>query len=301
MLPPLHRFLSTLPRRTPILPGTITKRSVDLSGLERPPYASNGRAIAACDAPLALYPLKSRIIDQLRTACKLAAEGRDFAASLVKPGRTTEEIDVLVTEFFVKKKRVYPSPINYLGFPKALCTSVNDVMVHGIPDSRQLEDGDVVSLDVSCFVNGVHGDNCVTVTCGNAGESAATLVKEAKSCFEQAVALCGPGVPVKNIGEFVATWCERTGFDTNTDFVGHGIGPLFHMRPLVYHCRNHVDIIMKPGMVFTIEPIITEGSAEAGQIWADGWTVPTKDGSWAAQFEHTILITENGYEVLTKV
>ena len=286
----------------PVLRGNVVKRRLKIpANIELPPYVFNGKAPSILNAPLAKYNLDSKEIRALRTACAIAAEGRDYAASLVKPGITTEDIDVKVADFFINKKNVYPSPYNYLGFPKSLCTSINEIMVHGIPDDRVLKDGDVVSLDVSCYKNGVHGDNCIAVACGNVDEKAAKLLKDGRDCFEQSLKVCGPGVPVKAIGEFVQTWCEKNGYDTNRDFIGHGIGPLFHMQPLVYHFRNEIPELMEPGMVFTIEPIITEGSAEAGEIWDDNWTVPAKDGSWSVQFEHTILITDHGYEILTKV
>ena len=285
----------------PVVKGNVVRRRLKVpSTIELPPYVFDSKAPSITHAPLALYKLNSREVRALRSTCKIAAEGREYAASLVKPGVTTDEIDMKLADFFISQKKVYPSPVNYLGFPKCLCTSVNEVMVHGIPDDRPLQEGDLVSLDVSCYKDGVHGDNCTTVGCGKLDPSAAKLLKDGRSCFEQAIEVCGPGVPIKAIGEFVQEWCERNGYDTNRDYIGHGIGPLFHMQPMVYHFRNQIEDIMQPGMVFTIEPIITEGSAEAAPIWDDGWTVATKDGSWAVQFEHTVLITENGYEILTK-
>jgi len=286
---------------SPVVKGNVVRRRLRIpSTVPLPPYIYNGKAPPAYEAPLALYKANSPELQALRKACAIAAEGRDFAAALVKPGVTTEEIDVKLSEFFLYKKNVYPSPFNYLGFPKSLCTSINEVMVHGIPDDRVLQNGDLVSLDVSCYSGGVHGDNCTTVACGEPDPAAAKLLKDGRSCFEQSLDLCGPGVPVKTIGEFVESWCEKHGYGTNRDFVGHGIGPLFHMRPLIYHCRNNEEEVMQPGMVFTVEPIITEGSAEQAPTWEDKWTVATKDGGWAVQFEHTILITDNGYEILTK-
>jgi methionyl aminopeptidase len=287
--------------RKPIEKGRVVRRRLQVpSSIEVPSYVYDGRAPSILDAPRALYKLNSQEIRALRSTCAIAAEGREYAASLVKPDITTDEIDAKLADFFITKKKVYPSPYNYLGFPKCLCTSINEVMVHGIPDDRVLQDGDLVSLDVSCYKNGVHGDNCTTVGCGTLDETAARLLRDGRSCFEQTLKVCGPGVPINAIGEFVESWCEKNGYDTNRDFIGHGIGPLFHMKPMVYHCRNDVDDIMQPGMVFTIEPIITEGSAEMAPTWDDKWTVVTKDGSLSVQFEHTVLITENGYEILTK-
>ena len=289
--------------RKPVVPGNIIQRKVKIpSYIKCPPYVFSGHAGSVVDAPLALYKLNSKEIQALRSACAIAREGLEFAASLVKPGVTTEEIDVQLTDFFINKKKVYPSPINYLGFPKSLCTSINEIMVHGIPDDRPLEDGDIVSLDVSCYVDGVHGDNCMTVQCGKPiDENAENLLKDSKSCFDQVLNVCGPGVPINAIGNFISSWCEKHGYDTNKDFIGHGIGPIFHMKPLVFNCYNTETLIMQPGLVFTIEPIICENSAESGDTWKDGWTVPSKDGSWSTQFEHTILITETGFEILTKI
>ena len=287
--------------RVPIRRGNVIRRKVQVpSNIQLPPYAYDGYAPSVLTAPFAVFKLDGPEIRAIRNSAKYAAEGREFVASLVEVGTTTEEIDEKLTSFFLDRS-VFPSPINYMGFPKSLCASVNEVMLHGIPDDRPLEDGDLVKLDVSCYVNGFHGDNCITVPCGTLDEQAQRLYNDSKKCFEKCIEMCGPGVPVREVGNFVSGWCEVNGYDTNRDFSGHGIGQLLHMRPLVMHCRNSDPTIMEPGMVFTIEPIISEGSAVSAEVWDDGWTYCTKDGSWATQFEHMVLITENGHEILTKV
>lgn len=290
-------------KRVPIKPGRVINRPIKFPpGIALPPYFKTGKAPPTHQTPLAIYKFDSPLLRAVRTAGGMAAEGREFVASLVRPGITTEDLDCELTDFYLKTKSVYPSPINYMGFPKSLCSSVNDVMVHGIPDDRVLESGDLVSLDVSCFVGGVHGDNCTTVACGGVDaldKSARNLLSKGRECFDGAVSVCGPGVPIQRIGQFVSRYCREHGLDTNRDFCGHGLGPYMHMQPLVLHCDNDEEEVMRPGMVFTIEPILSERSAESGTTWADGWTVPTKDGSWTVQFEHTVLITEHGHEVLT--
>lgn len=268
------------------------------SNVQLPSYALDGYIPPLFRAPVAKYGLDSPELRAIRTSAKYAAEGRDYVASLVKPGTTTEEIDEKLTDFFLKRM-IYPSPINYQGFPKALCTSVNEVMLHGIPDNRPLENGDLVSLDVSCYFGGFHGDNCITVGCGTLDEQAEKLLQDSRECIDKCIQVCGPQVPLNEVGRFVSDWCESKGYDTNRDFSGHGIGHLLHMRPLILHCANLDDTAMEPGMVFTIEPIISEGSAVSAEVWNDGWTYCTQDGSWATQFEHMVLITDNGCEVLT--
>lgn len=235
--------------------------------IRKPPYALNktGWAIESWKAPWAVYDLDSKELKSLRKACRLAARSLNFAESLAKVGVTTEEIDARVHEF-ICNQGAYPSPLGYLRFPKSICTSVNEVMCHGIPDDRKLMNGDIVNLDVSCYFEGMHGDTSLTVMVGDAVDSEArALVDFTQRCLSECIAMCKPGVPLYAIGDLVSKMCEesRGRYSTNRFFVGHGIGPLFHMQPLIYHFHQETDAnqgrVMSKGMAFTIEPIIVEG------------------------------------------
>lgn len=246
----------------------------------------------------------------MRAAAAVAAEVLHYATTLVAPGVTTDELDAAVHEECVRRN-VYPSPLGYAGFPKSLCTSVNEVVCHGIPDSTVIRAGDVVKLDVSCFLGGVHGDTCRTVIAG--GEAAADpaaerLVAVTRRALYDAIAVAGPGVPVRNIGIAITASLNAAAAATGRkyaavrEFAGHGIGATFHTEPLVYHYvhyRDSATTLLLPGMTFTIEPMVVDGAAARLGMWPDGWTAVTKDGAWSAQFEHTLLVTPHGVEVLT--
>jgi len=238
----------------------------------------------------------------MRDSCAAARDLLSFACEQVQPGMTTDELDRIVHERCVAVQRVYPSPLWYNSFPKSLCTSINEVVCHGIPDmDAVIAAGDLVKLDVSVFVAGYHGDTCRTVIAGGAqatDDAGRRLVATTREALNSAIALCGPGVRVAAIGEHIQPMLEAAGYSPVREYAGHGIGTFFHTEPLVFHHRNASPAVMRPGMTFTIEPIVVEG---AGRIfmWPDGWTVLTADGRRAAQFEHTLLITEHGAEVLT--
>nr|CAD1819216.1 unnamed protein product [Ananas comosus var. bracteatus] len=224
----------------------------------------------------------------MRAACELAARVLDFAGTLVRPSITTNEIDKAVHNM-ITEAGAYPSPLGYGGFPKSVCTSVNECVCHGVPDSRQLQNGDIVNIDVTVFLNGYHGDTSKTFLCGNVNEPVKRLVKVTEECLERAISVCKDGATFKKIGKRIS----------GGTFVGHGIGTVFHSEPLILHHRNDKSGRMVEGQTFTIEPILTMGSIEC-VTWEDGWTTVTADGGRAAQFEHTILITRTGAEVLTK-
>ena len=243
-------------------------------------------------------------VQRMRDASAVARDLLSFACELVHPGVTTEEIDRRVHEHCVSALRVYPSPLNYAHFPKSLCTSVNEVVCHGIPDSdAELRAGDLVKLDVSCYVNGYHGDTCRTIIAGGAAATDAAgrrLVSTTKHALDTAAAQCGPGVPFNHVGAVIEPIAAAAGYVPVRVYAGHGIGRFFHTLPLVYHHINDAsDVRMAPGMTFTIEPMLVEGAADV-LLWPDGWTVVTADGRRAAQFEHTLLITEHGCDVLTR-
>ncbi|EED93481.1 probable methionone aminopeptidase, partial [Thalassiosira pseudonana CCMP1335] len=241
-------------------------------------------------------------IAKMRKAAQLARKLLDYAChpSIARAGTTTEQIDSLIHDAALANS-AYPSPLNYMGFPKSLCSSVNEVVCHGIPDTRRLELGDVVSFDVSCFVGGVHGDNCATIVVGDVNDEFVTarrLVQAALESRDEGVRACKPGGCLSDIGSAIHAVADAYGYDTVRHYRGHGISSDFHCAPYVKHYRNNEGMELIPGMIFTIEPMLTEGMAECDE-WSDNWTVVTKDGGRAAQFEHTVLITDTGVEVLT--
>ena len=234
----------------------------------------------------------------MRVSARLARNMLDFACSLVKVGITTEEIDRLTHEEIVKNN-AYPSPINYAGFPKAICTSINEVCCHGIPDSRLLEEGDIISIDVSVYKDGFHGDNCATVYTGErCDDRGKELINATQEALISAISICGPGAKFNEIGERIEQVARAYRMEIQHEFMGHGVGCILHMSPLIAHYRNIDDTIMKPGMIFTIEPIFLEGSRQCMK-WSDNWSSASKDFGRSAQFEHEILITETGHEILT--
>ncbi|XP_041579462.1 methionine aminopeptidase 1D, mitochondrial isoform X3 [Vulpes lagopus] len=212
---------------------------------------------------------------------------------------TTEEIDALVHQEIIRHD-AYPSPLGYGGFPKSVCTSVNNVLCHGIPDSRPLQDGDIINIDVTVYYNGYHGDTSETFLVGNVDECGKKLVEVARRCRDEAIAACRAGAPFSVIGNTISHITHQNGLQVCPHFVGHGIGSYFHGHPEIWHHANDCDLLMEEGMAFTIEPIITEGSPEF-QVLEDAWTVVSLDNQRSAQFEHTVLITSEGVQVLTKL
>jgi len=217
---------------------------------------------------------------------------------MVKPGVTTEEIDKAVHEYIISQD-AYPSPLNYYSFPRSCCTSVNEIICHGIPDTRALEEGDIVNLDISVYKDGYHGDLNETFLVGKVSESSKLLVKTTFESLQKAIEYCKPGAMYREIGNIISNVVEPKGLSVVRSYTGHGIGTMFHCAPQVPHYRNNKAVgFMKVGHVFTIEPMINQGSYK-DFTWKDKWTSSTTDGQRSAQFEHTILITEKGCELLT--
>eukprot|EP00160_Parvularia_atlantis_P001660 Unigene11342_Nuclearia_a/m.34633 Unigene11342_Nuclearia_a/g.34633 ORF Unigene11342_Nuclearia_a/g.34633 Unigene11342_Nuclearia_a/m.34633 type:complete len:222 (-) Unigene11342_Nuclearia_a:75-740(-) len=213
-------------------------------------------------------------------------------------GVTTDEVDRKLHAFMLARD-LYPSPLNYKGFPKSVCTSVNNVVCHGIPDTRPLADGDIVNVDVTVYTRaGYHGDSSRTFLVGDVDEPGRAVVRAAHDAMMRAIDACRPGEPVNVIGNAIEDHVQALGFSTNRIFCGHGINRDFHTDPLVHHCRNNDMRRLEPGMVFTIEPIVNQGTTRVWH-WADGWTIATLDGARSAQFEHMVLITDRGVDVLT--
>ncbi|KAJ8774556.1 hypothetical protein K2173_017002 [Erythroxylum novogranatense] len=263
--------------------------------IPRPPYADT-KELPELSSEHQFHD--SEAIVRMKAACELAARVLNFAGTLVKPSVTTDEIDKAVHQMIIEAG-AYPSPLGYGGFPKSVCTSVNECMCHGIPDSRQLQDGDIINIDVTVYLNGYHGDTSKTFLCGNPSPARKRLVKATEECLEKGIAVCKDGASFKKIGKRISEHAEKYGYGVVERFVGHGVGPIFHSEPVIIHHRNERPGVMVEGQTFTIEPILTMGSIEC-VTWPDNWTTVTADGSPAAQFEHTILITKTGAEILTK-
>jgi methionyl aminopeptidase len=234
----------------------------------------------------------------MRHVGKLTADVLELAGRAVKPGVTTDEIDIYVHDLCIERDS-YPSPLNYSGYPKSVCTSVNEIICHGIPDSRKLEDGDIVNLDVTLYLGGVHGDSNATFAVGQIDETSQALIDVTLECLWRGIAAVKPGSLINEIGRAIEDHARPQRYGVVRSFVGHGIGELFHSDLQIPHYHDaRATTIMRPGMTFTIEPMITLGNPRH-IIWDDGWTAATADGRRTAQFEHTILVTETGYEVLT--
>nr|XP_002712334.1 methionine aminopeptidase 1D, mitochondrial isoform X1 [Oryctolagus cuniculus] len=238
-------------------------------------------------------------IQGLRQACQLARHVLLLAGKSLKVDMTTEEIDALVHQEIISHN-AYPSPLGYRGFPKSVCTSVNNVLCHGIPDSRPLQDGDIINIDVTVYFNGYHGDTSETFLVGDVDDCGKKLVEVARRCRDEAIAACRAGAPFSVIGNTISRITQQHDLQVCPHFVGHGIGSYFHGHPEIWHHANDNDLSMEEGMAFTIEPIITEGSPEF-KVLEDGWTAVSLDNQRSAQFEHTVLITSRGAQVLTKL
>ena len=239
-------------------------------------------------------------IDKMRAVGRLAAEQLEMIEEHIKPGVTTAELDRVCHEFTVEHQQAVPAPLNYKGFPKSICTSVNHVVCHGIPsDDKQLKSGDIVNIDVTPKKDGFHGDSSKTFLVGDASVLAKRLVIVTQECLYRAIRCVRPGAHLGDLGHAIQTFAEKERFSVVREYCGHGIGRIFHDEPQVMHYgRPGSGIELQPGMTFTIEPMINAGKA-AVKLLRDEWTVVTKDHKLTAQWEHTILVTDAGYEILT--
>ncbi len=237
-------------------------------------------------------------IEAMRVVGIMAAETLSLVDTMIRPGVTTNEINQFVHEDTVRRGAI-PAPLNYKGFPKSVCTSINDVVCHGIPEDRALEDGDIINVDVTHIYKGFHGDTSMTFYVGTPKDSTIEVTEVARKCLELGIAEVKPGARFGDIGAAIQQFAEGRGLSVVRDFVGHGIGREFHTAPQVSHVGERgKGQRMKAGMIFTIEPMINQGVFEC-DVLDDGWTAITVDGKLSAQFEHTILVTEVGHEVLT--
>ncbi|KAF6176157.1 hypothetical protein GIB67_023448 [Kingdonia uniflora] len=278
-----------------LLPGKISPRRTVPDHIPKPPYVRLRQSPGISSGP----ELHGEIGKEcMRASGRLAAQVLEYAGTLVKPGIKTDEIDEAVHQMIIDNG-AYPSPLGYGGFPKSVCTSVNECICHGIPDSRALEDGDIMNIDVTVYLNGYHGDTSRTFFCGNVDENAKKLVQVTKECLDKAISICAPGVEFKQIGKTIHDHADNYRYGVVREFVGHGVGQVFHCDPVILHYRNNGGGCMVLDQTFTIEPMVTMGSISP-VMWDDDWTVVTADGSLSAQFEHTILITKDGAEIMTQ-
>lgn len=241
----------------------------------------------------------SREIELMRATCLLAKETMEFIAPYIKPGVSTEELNQLCHEYILKHG-AYPSPLNYHGFPKSICTSVNEVICHGIPSPKViLNDGDILNVDITTYLNKFHGDTNKTFLVGNVSDEVKKLVEVTYQCLKVGIAAVKPGAYIGDIGAAIEALAHSHGYSIVEDYCGHGIGREFHEEPQVVHVgKKGTGALIRPGMTFTIEPMINLGSKHT-KVLKDKWTVVTVDKKWSAQFEHTLLVTESGVEILT--
>lgn len=279
-------------------PGEVSDMQSVPSHIGKPDYWETGIPVSEQQASKAIPVYTAEQIEGIRAACKAGREVLDIAGKALRVGITGDEIDRIVHDACVERD-CYPSPLNYYHFPKSVCVSVNEVICHGIPDSRPIEDGDIVNLDVTVYKNGYHGDLNETFLVGKVDDDGVRLVKNAFDCLSTAVELVRPGTMFRELGKHISAVANAEDFSVVKTYCGHGIGSLFHCAPNVPHyAKNKAVGIMKPGQIFTIEPMINMGTWR-DKTWPDDWTAVTADGKRSAQFEHTILVTETGYEILT--
>lgn len=274
--------------------GRVSPQRAVPSSIDRPEYVGQ-------PAPLPYRgPLvrDADTIARMRVAGRLAAQALDVVEAAIAPGVTTDHLDAVAHEFLVRQG-AYPSTLGYRGYPKSLCSSVNEVICHGIPDDRPLEDGDIVNIDITAYVGGVHGDTNKTYLVGDVDEESRLLVERTQEATLRAIRAVRPGRQINVIGRVIEAYARRFGYGVVRDFTGHGVGPAFHDGLIIPHYDDpHADTVIEPGMTFTIEPMLTLGTTE-WDLWDDGWTATTQDRSRTAQFEHTLLVTNDGAEILT--
>ena len=283
-----------MPVRSALKPGTPTPIRTVSDSIERPEYVWKP-TVDEGHEPWVQTP---ETIEKMRLAGKIAANALAEAGKAVAPGVTTDELDRIAHEYMVDHG-AYPSTLGYKDFPKSCCTSLNEVICHGIPDSTVIADGDIVNIDVTAYIDGVHGDTNATFLAGDVEQEVVDLVERTRIATQRAIKAVKPGRELNVVGRVIESYANRFGYSVVRDFTGHGIGETFHNGLVVLHYDEpNVDTVLEPGMVFTIEPMINLGGL-AWEMWDDGWTVVTADRKWTAQFEHTLVVTEDGAEILT--
>jgi len=279
---------------SPLRPGTISARRPVPAHIARPEYVDR-----PAPAPYEGSDVQDAdTIERMRVAGRLAAQALQEVGRHVHPGTTTDELDRIGHEFLCDHG-AYPSTLGYRGYPKSLCSSVNEVICHGIPDDRPIEDGDIVNIDITAYLDGVHGDTNATFLAGDVDEESRLLVERTEEALRRAIKAVRPGRQVNVIGRVIESYAKRFGYGVVRDFTGHGISTHFHTGLVIPHYdESYYDTVIQTGMTFTIEPMLTLGTHEH-DMWEDGWTAVTKDGRRTAQFEHTLLVTDDGAEILT--
>jgi len=278
-----------------LVPGRISPQLSVPKNITRPEYV--GRPAPA--KFLGSHVKTPAQIEKIRASGKLAARAIELVGTHAKPGVTTDELDKIAHQFLIEHG-AYPSTLGYRGYPKSICSSVNEVICHGIPDDTVLEDGDIVNIDITAYLDGFHGDSNQTFLVGNVSEDVSSLVEITREALHRGIAVVAPSRAVNLIGRAIESYAKRFNYGVVRDFTGHGIGESFHSGLIIPHYDSapmYADV-MEVGMVFTIEPMLTLGTHQ-WNMWADGWTVVTKDLSITAQFEHTLVVTETGAEILT--
>jgi methionyl aminopeptidase len=278
---------------TQLRPGHVSPiRSVPAE-IPRPEYV--GKKSPRTGEPDVKTP---EIIERMRVAGRIAAQAMAEVAKNITPGVTTDELDRIGHEYMLDHG-AYPSTLGYRGFPKSLCTSLNEVICHGIPDDTVVRDGDIINIDITAFKDGVHGDTDATYLVGDVDEESRLLVERTHEALARAIKAVRPGRRLNVIGRVIESYAKRFGYGVVRDFTGHGIGTTFHSGLIVPHYDDtNAATLIEPGMTFTIEPMLTLGTIEY-DVWPDNWTVVTKDRKRTAQFEHTLLVTDDGAEILT--
>ena len=283
------------PSHPPVTAGLQSPRRTVPKEVARPPYALHG------DPGRSVLPIvrTAEEIERMRRAGAVAAEVLLHVGSHVEPGITTDKLDEIAHNEIIRRN-AYPSPLNYRGFPKSVCTSVNEVICHGIPDNRRLADGDIVNVDVTVFFDGVHGDTSVTFCVGEVDEDSRRLVRETRNAMNAGIAAVRPGVKVNDIGRAIETHAHAHDLSVVREFIGHGVGPEFHSALAIPHSFDkRATTEIELGMSFTIEPMLNLGGPDL-YLWDDDWTALTSDGCRSAQFEHTMVVTPDGVEIMTK-
>jgi methionyl aminopeptidase len=278
---------------TQLRPGRVSPMRTVPAEISRPEYV--GKKFPRTGEPDVKTP---EIIERMRVAGRIAAQAMAEVAKHIEPGVTTDELDRIGHEFMLDHG-AYPSTLGYRGFPKSLCTSLNEVICHGIPDDTVVRNGDIINIDITAFKDGVHGDTDATYLVGDVDEESRLLVERTQEALARAIKAVRPGRRLNVIGRVIESYAKRFGYGVVRDFTGHGIGTTFHSGLIVPHYDDpNASTVIETGMTFTIEPMLTLGTIEY-EIWPDKWTVVTKDRKRTAQFEHTLLVTDDGAEILT--
>lgn len=277
-----------------LTPGKLSPKRDVPSHIIKPPYVGK----RSPDRYKGSEIQTSEVIAAMRIAGSLAADAVQLAGKTAAPGVTTDHIDAVVHEFLCDNG-AYPSTLGYRGYPKSCCTSLNEVICHGIPDSTVIQDGDILNVDVTAYIHGVHGDTNATFLIGDVADEDRLLVERTKEMLDRAIAVVAPGRQINVIGRVIEAYAKRFGYGVVEDFTGHGVHTVFHSGLIIPHYDDPgATTIMEAGMTFTIEPMITLGTIDY-DVWPDDWTITTKDKLRTAQFEHTLVVTDTGAEILT--